>query len=79
MGKRGRPREAGRRDWSSAAIRIAGSPRKRGQRPELNSPSESPEGTNSADIFWTPGLQKCERRNFPYFKPPGLWEFDTAA
>ena len=46
-----------------------------GTRPEW----KSPEGTNAAHIFWTPGLQKCETGHFYSFKPPGLWEFDTAA
>lgn len=56
------------------------SPNDYGQPPEVemrhgtDSPSESPEKSNSADtLILAPGLQSCESIHFCCFKPPCYW------
>lgn len=56
------------------------SPRELGEEHRADSPSEPPEGTNPTHPgVWTCGLHNCERVNFCYLKPLGLWQFVIAS
>lgn len=56
------------------------SPGDLGEEHRADSPSEPPEGTNPAHPgMWFSGLHNCEKVNFCYLKPLGLWQFVIAA